>query len=253
MAISRFFLSVALCAMLVATTGVNAEEVVDAGQADVARAELPADGPWYANHELPVRADGNLPGELRVFDESGNLVPARVRLFFLQDGETIVQTRPDEQGNFQVVGLTPGVYSVVAAGPEGFGAFSVRVLPATEPEGPPKTNTISDEKLREVSLTRARAAYAASLQASLVSAADARQAILIGAQELGVTLGGTGTGLGSSLGQTLAAGGVGGGSGGAGAALAGAIGAAGALMSSDDEQPTGPIVDPTQSPNTTGN
>lgn len=104
--------------------------------------DLPADGPWFANHELPVHSDGNLPGQLRVFDSQGNLVPARVQLYFLQSGRVVNRTMPNEAGEFQLVGAQPGVYSVVAVGPQGFGAFSVRVRPPVEAATPPKANTI---------------------------------------------------------------------------------------------------------------
>lgn len=249
MAVSRLLWCAAACAII----GASAPTVTYAQDAATLRADAPADGPWFANHEMPVSADGNLPGELRVFDESGNLVPARVRLFFLQQGEIVTQTRPDDQGNFQAVGLIPGVYSVVAAGPEGFGAFSVRVLPATEPVAPPKTNTISDERLREVSFTNAAKAYASSLQASVLDSVNGTAAIQIGAEALGVSTGGA---VGGSLGASLAsdiAGGIAGGSSGAIGALGAAGGLVGALAGSNEDQPAGTgTTDTTQSANTTG-
>src|ERR1700722_3555312 len=73
----------------------------------------PVDGPWYANHEMRLRSDGNLPGQLRSFDVAGNLTPVRARLFFIQNGQIIGRASADEHGRFQAVGLDGGPYTVV--------------------------------------------------------------------------------------------------------------------------------------------
>lgn len=98
---------------------------------------LPADGPWYANHEMRLRTDGNLPGQLRAFDSSGNLSPIRARLFFLQNGQIVARAASEDTGHFQVIGLDGGIYSVIVASPEGLGAFAVRVLPRDNSDAPP--------------------------------------------------------------------------------------------------------------------
>lgn len=49
-----------------------------AGAAGADRGALTAaDGTWHANHEMRLRSDGNLPGQLRSFDAAGNLAPVR--------------------------------------------------------------------------------------------------------------------------------------------------------------------------------
>src|SRR5690606_34517628 len=73
-----------------------------------AASRLPVDGPWYANHELPMQSDGNLPGRVQVFNSTGSLVPAQVRVFVLKDGRVVHTTDSDAEGSFQLVGLPAG-------------------------------------------------------------------------------------------------------------------------------------------------
>ena len=75
-----------------------------------------------------LRVDGNLAGRVSILDASGNRAPARAHVAFLQSGQTVRAADSDEQGRFQVAGLEPGVYSVIASGPDGFAAASVQVL-----------------------------------------------------------------------------------------------------------------------------
>ena len=112
----------------------------------------PVDAPtWYANHEMRLRSDGNLPGQLRSFDVAGNLTPVRARLFFIQNGQIIGRATADDNGRFQAVSLDGGPYSVVAASPEGFGAFSLRILKndGTPHVTPPRVKSIG--KFKEAS------------------------------------------------------------------------------------------------------
>jgi hypothetical protein len=76
-----------------------------------------------------LRVDGNLFGRISLFASTGNLVPAKATIHFVQNGHEVFTTQSDERGNFQAVGLRPGVYSVIAMGADGFTAFSVLVLP----------------------------------------------------------------------------------------------------------------------------
>ncbi|MGQ9574323.1 MAG: carboxypeptidase regulatory-like domain-containing protein [Thermoguttaceae bacterium] len=91
--------------------------------------EIPA--PKQAKRPAVVRlhVDGNLAGRVSSLDASGNRVPARAQISFFRNGEVVAVAHSDEQGRFQVTGLEPGVYSVVASGAEGFAAVSVQVLP----------------------------------------------------------------------------------------------------------------------------
>lgn len=249
--------SLALALVAAHGAGAFADAPVGAGTAVAAEnlaAEI-ADLPRYANHELEINENGAFPGELKVFNESGQLVPARVKLFFVRNGQIVTQTLPNEDGTFQMVGLQPGIYTIVAAGQEGFGASSVRILPpAAKPA--PKTNTIS-APIREIALSRK---FVSVMSISLVQPADVQTVSNIMQQE-GLGGGGTGGagtagGGGGGGGGGGAGGGIGGGGGGGGG-LAGLLGAAGAVAggiaasdSSDDDSPqtTPPPDDDTDPP-----
>jgi len=75
-----------------------------------------------------LRVDGNLAGRVSILDPSGKRVPAKAHVSFLQGGQTVRAADVDEQGRFQVAGLEPGVFSVIASGPDGFAAASVQIL-----------------------------------------------------------------------------------------------------------------------------
>jgi hypothetical protein len=177
-----------------------------------------AEDSWYDKHEMSLGPDGNIPGNLRVFDESGALVPARVKLFFLRDGQVVTQTMPNEQGDFQISGLQPGTYSVVAAGQSGFAAMGVRVLPPPDRPEAPKANTIG--KTRTVSQPLG---LQFRMNLPLIQPVDVRTAFQLASQQ-------NAGGLGSFPGFPGAPGGglggaVGGGGGAGGAGVGGGFGA----------------------------
>ena len=113
---------------------------------------LPDEGPWHANHEMRLRADGNIPGQLRSYDAAGNLTPVRARLFFVQKGQVVGRAQSDDKGQFQAIGLKDGIYSVIVASPEGFGAMSIRILPFVGEERPaaPKVKSIGGSGIEQV-------------------------------------------------------------------------------------------------------
>ena len=88
-----------------------------------------------------LRVDGNLAGRVSVLTPDGKRVPARAHVSFLQSGQIRGAADTDEQGRFQVNGLQPGVYSVLASGPDGFAAVSVQVLPYS-PDAPKERLTL---------------------------------------------------------------------------------------------------------------
>jgi hypothetical protein len=198
-----------------------------------------AEDAWYDRHELALGVDGNLPGNLRVFDDSGKLIPARVKLYFLQSGKVVSQATPNDDGDFQVVGLKAGAYSIVAAGQSGFAALGVRVLPPPERAEPPKANTIG--RIRAIS--QPGLGIGLSLNIPVIPAVDVQPAFGLAAS---ANAGGLGSvpglsGLGgapgasagaSAAGSSAAGGGAGGGgaagAGGGGLGGLGALGAAGA-------------------------
>ncbi len=102
---------------------VRAEEASQAEEAAASGAET------QPVRTLRLWIDGNLPGRVMQRDNGGVEVPARATISFRQDGEVLYQTRSDEGGYFQVVGVEPGIYSVVVSGPAGSAALMVEVLP----------------------------------------------------------------------------------------------------------------------------
>ncbi len=105
--------------------------------AELPASMLPDDGPWYSGHSIALRPNGNLSGRLRTFDVQGNLIPVVAHVHFIQEGRLVGMTLADGDGRFAVDGLTIGNYSVVVAGENALGAFSIRVLP---PDGQEKDN-----------------------------------------------------------------------------------------------------------------
>ncbi len=99
----------------------------------VAAAEFPQSTSQAAEARLPhtvsLRVDGNLAGRVCTMDATGQRTPARARVALVRNGQIVGSTRSDETGHFQVPGIRPGVYSVIAVGNDGFGAFAVHVLP----------------------------------------------------------------------------------------------------------------------------
>jgi hypothetical protein len=88
-----------------------------------------------------VRAEAvtkNLPGDARVSLTSAKSaspaaprrnLPLKAKIAFLQGSQVVNEVESDEFGRFQVVGLRPGVYSVVAVGRDSVGTASVELLP----------------------------------------------------------------------------------------------------------------------------
>lgn len=172
-----------------------ADGLAAAGELD--REEVAAEDAWYDRHELSLSVDGNLPGNLRVFDDNGKLIPARVKLYFLQSGKVVSQTTPNDDGDFQAVGLKPGTYSLVAAGQSGFAALGVRILPPPERPEPPKANTIG--RIREVS--QPGVGVGLHLNVSIIPSVDVQPAF-------GIATAANAGGLGSLPGLTGLGGGV---------------------------------------------
>ena len=112
-------------------------EEAAAGQPKAAAAEIPiaplvlpgSSTPLESKHTIKLRVDGNLAGRVTVLDSTGQHRPVRVRVALLRNRQVVGSARSDEMGYFQVPNVSPGVYSVVALGRDGFGAVGVRVLP----------------------------------------------------------------------------------------------------------------------------
>jgi len=81
-----------------------------------------------------LHPDGRLIGRMRrLHPETGRPVPVSpLSVFLIRDGVSTAETTADENGEFELNGLEPGAYSVVAMGPDGFTAFDILVLPPRE-------------------------------------------------------------------------------------------------------------------------
>ena len=103
-----------------------------------------------ADHAIHLGVDGNLPGRVLALDGSGTAIPVRATIRFVRDGQTVTTVRSDERGNFQVIGLRPGPYSVIAMNGRTMtgdardyvGAAAVLVLPY-DPTASPEQNLLT--------------------------------------------------------------------------------------------------------------
>ncbi len=98
--------------------------------------EAPQDqvGKPEAQHSVALQPDGKLIGRMRrMHPQSGKPVRFRRLNVFLVQGDSVVSQSPvTEAGLFEFKKLRPGDFSVVAAGPEGFSAFAIRVVAAED-------------------------------------------------------------------------------------------------------------------------
>jgi hypothetical protein len=146
--------------------------------ADRKAEELSAAAAAYQRHEYALQSDGNLLGKVQTIDDAGTAVPSRVRLYFVRRGTVVTHALPDEQGSFQAAGLTPGYYSVVAAGQGGFAAVAVRILPPPERPEPTKANTIGRTKTASFENT-AQPVISIPLSVSAIQPIDVRPAFYL--------------------------------------------------------------------------
>jgi uncharacterized membrane protein YgcG len=86
---------------------------------------------------LRLSSDGLLPGRFSFVDSATGIQVAakRLTISFLRGGEVLAQARPGVGGVFQASGLAPGVYSMIASGPDGYLATAILVLPPVIGQG----------------------------------------------------------------------------------------------------------------------
>ena len=82
-----------------------------------------------ARSTIYLGSDGNLAGRVFLLTPQGTRVPVQGDVSFVQDGRVVLQTRSDDRGMYQAVGLRPGVYSVVVMSDAGGSVSQVQVLP----------------------------------------------------------------------------------------------------------------------------
>lgn len=129
----------------------------DVGDAGVVPASLVDGGPAASRapdvESLYLRIDGNLPGIVNMLDPDGVLVPTRATVSLVRHGKVVQSVRTEETGVFQLLGVEPGHYSVVAVGNGGFAAMTIRILrfhgSSTASDGPgPGSDPPADDLLR---------------------------------------------------------------------------------------------------------
>src|SRR5690606_12646525 len=144
---------VAMIVMFVASLGVAGTTVVmstaqtflgqtlaqtDAGEQAEAPPTLP-DQPVQADplerqlrpYQVRLNPAGEIEGRVNIVNPaSGGVSTAQaMTITFLQRGRVVAQRNPGIEGSFQVA-LSPGVYSVVGSGPDGYFAYAMHVLPS---------------------------------------------------------------------------------------------------------------------------
>ncbi len=93
--------------------------------ADSRTAPRPAPAPT-TSRGVHLQIDGNLVGQIAI---PGSTKPGHAQVNFVQGGKLIATVQSDEFGRFQIIGLTPGVYSIRAKGPGGVALLAVPILP----------------------------------------------------------------------------------------------------------------------------
>lgn len=83
-----------------------------------------------------LRDDGMLHGRVQMADPTGKNVPVDAQVHFKQAGEMVDSVATDDEGAFEVAGLSPGDYVATAEVDSGATDFSVTVLPYEEGADP---------------------------------------------------------------------------------------------------------------------
>jgi hypothetical protein len=163
-----------------------------------------------------LMVDGNIAGRVVLYDETGGPTPTRARISVLRNGQIVASTRADEWGRFQIIGLQPGVYSVLAAAGDRVAAAAIRVIPF-EPNGVnnPTVLNISLIPASELDMLKSMLGPVAPAAAAAPAVTPAAAAGGGGGAGLGGLLGAAGAGLGAA---GLGGGGEGGAGGGNGPA-----------------------------------
>ncbi len=89
-----------------------------------------------ARFHARLGSDGLLPVKVSHPDyATGTLIPVeKLSLYFVRNGQTQATAEPGVGGVAQVAGLSPGLYSLIARGPDGFFSSQIQVLPTNSEE-----------------------------------------------------------------------------------------------------------------------
>jgi hypothetical protein len=134
----------------------------------------PADartGTTLKHHQVRLTKDGRLIGRIRKLqpDTGRDLKIIQLNAFLLRNNEQVDQEQVNPDGTFAFKDLRPGVYSMVAAGKDGFLAFSIDVL------NPPQTEATVPRRGAKIKTAAFRvddAQIALSLEMALCSPED---------------------------------------------------------------------------------
>ena len=82
-------------------------------------------------YSVRLQNDGNLLGKIVVADRELAENLRYAKLTFLRNNQVVARTDSNlSDGSFNVAGLVPGLYGVIAAGPAGYSSFAFDVLPS---------------------------------------------------------------------------------------------------------------------------
>ena len=79
-------------------------------------------------HTVALNRNGAVEGRIASMDVSKTTGISSLKVFFVQDGEVVSESRTAADGTFVAHNLPEGVYSFVATGKSGFAAYGVRVV-----------------------------------------------------------------------------------------------------------------------------
>ncbi len=107
----------------------TAQEVGPTSLQPTAPSTTNGNGGSAAQPQVHLDAHGNIAGQIEGLNGEATGQASAINVSFVQDGTVIASATSDGFGRFQVTGLQPGTYSVLAYGPDGVAAFSAQVLP----------------------------------------------------------------------------------------------------------------------------
>ncbi len=100
-------------------------------------------------HWITANQDGNLEGRISAIEPSpSSTVPIeKLDVALLKKGEKISKATTDNDGKFTLKNVEPGVYTLIAAGQNGFLAYGVHVLPKIQAFDALEKNSDVDSKI----------------------------------------------------------------------------------------------------------
>lgn len=118
----------------------EARQNAQSGAPSLAGIELPAAKEHLIQDGvLEIQADGSVRGVIATAAPvalAQRSLPG-MSLYLIRHGQVVAHDVTEENGQFDLTGLQEGIYSLVMAGPHGFGGMSVQVVRADEPAPTP--------------------------------------------------------------------------------------------------------------------